>query len=276
MQPINPHTLKNFGKDKQKEKKNYPTLYKSLLTLYHLCFRYDSYLQHTDPVVLNLNPFFLLEDDPTPLRNDQIVRASSLIYSTVTFIETLRAKELEPDVFRGTPLCMSQFGRLFSTARVATRDGCYIAPADEARHIVVMAQSQFYHFDVLGEQGNIILSEKDISANLRAIVKDASQTPASVISQNAMGVLTTENRLNWAGLREELQENEINAESLKVIDSALFIVCLDHVEPADTNQLSTNMLCGTYKLVDGMQVGTCTNRWYDKLQVKQNTHAHTK
>ncbi|GAA5817771.1 hypothetical protein MFLAVUS_011324 [Mucor flavus] len=230
-------------------------------------FWYDSYLQHTDPVVLNLNPFFLLEDDPTPLRNDQIVRASSLIYSTVTFIETLRAKELEPDVFRGTPLCMSQFGRLFSTARVATRDGCYIAPADEARHIVVMAQSQFYHFDVLGEQGNIILSEKDISANLRAIVKDASQTPASVISQNAMGVLTTENRLNWAGLREELQENEINAESLKVIDSALFIVCLDHVEPADTNQLSTNMLCGTYKLVDGMQVGTCTNRWYDKLQI---------
>lgn len=218
-------------------------------------------------MVLNLNPFFLLEDDPTPLRNNQIVRASSLIYSTVTFIETLRAKELEPDVFRGTPLCMSQFGRLFSTARVATRDGCYIAPADDARHIVVMAQSQFYHFDVLGKNGNVILNEKDISANLRAIVKDAAQTPASSISQNAVGVLTTENRVNWAGLREELQATEINGEALKVIDSALFIVCLDHVEPADTNELSTNMLCGTYKLVDGMQVGTCTNRWYDKLQV---------
>ncbi|KAI9363304.1 acyltransferase ChoActase/COT/CPT [Pilaira anomala] len=230
-------------------------------------FWYDSYLSHTDPVVLNLNPFFLLEDDPTPLRNNQIVRASSLIYSTVTFIETLRAKELEPDVFRGTPLCMSQFGRLFSTARVATRDGCYIAPADDARHIVVMAQSQFYHFDVLGKNGNVILNEKDISANLRAIVKDAAQTPASSISQNAVGVLTTENRVNWAGLREELQATEINGEALKVIDSALFIVCLDHVEPADTNELSTNMLCGTYKLVDGMQVGTCTNRWYDKLQI---------
>ncbi|KAI7887705.1 acyltransferase ChoActase/COT/CPT [Mucor mucedo] len=230
-------------------------------------FWYDSYLHHTDPVVLNLNPFFLLEDDPTPLRNDQIVRASSLIYSTVTFIDALQAKDLEPDVFRGTPLCMSQFGRLFSTARVPTQDGCYIAPADEARHIVIMAQSQFYHFEVFDEQGRVILNEKEISANLRAITKDAAQTPVSQIAQQAVGVLTTENRLNWARLREELQSDKMNAASLKVIDTALFIVCLDHVEPADINELSTNMLCGTYRLNDGMQVGTCTNRWYDKLQI---------
>lgn len=208
-----------------------------------------------------------MEDDPTPLRNNQIVRASSLVYSTVNFVEALRSKTLEPDVFRGTPLCMSQFGRLFSTARVPTKDGCYIAPADDARHIVVMAQSQFYHFDVFDEQGRLILTEKEISANLRAISKDAASTPAAAISQNAMGVLTTENRLNWARLREELQSDKTNDECLRVVDTALFIVCLDHVEPNDINELSTNMLCGTYRLVDGMQVGTCTNRWYDKLQV---------
>lgn len=235
--------------------------------VFMLSHRYDSYLHYTDSVVLNLNPFFLLEDDPTPLRNDQIVRASSLIYSTIIFIEALRNKTLEPDVFRGTPLCMSQFSRLFATARVPTENGCYIATEEEARHIVVMAQSQFYHFEVFDTEGKIILSEKQIAANLRAIVKDAAETPASSISERAMGVLTTENRLNWARLRDELQSDETNAEALKVIDQALFIVCLDHVEPADTNELSTNMLCGTYKLVDGMQVGTCTNRWYDKLQV---------
>ncbi len=27
------------------------------------------------------------------------------------------------------------------------------------------------------------------------------------------------------------------------------------------------MLCGTYKLQRGVQTGTCTNRWYDKLQI---------
>lgn len=33
-------------------------------------FWYDSYLNFDNPVVLNLNPFFLLEDDPTPARNN--------------------------------------------------------------------------------------------------------------------------------------------------------------------------------------------------------------
>ncbi|RCH87003.1 hypothetical protein CU098_005344 [Rhizopus stolonifer] len=230
-------------------------------------FWYDSYLQHTDPVVLNLNPFFLLEDDPTPLRNDPIVRASSLIYSTVNFIEALRNKTLEPDVFRGTPLCMSQFNRLFSTARVPTQNGCYMAPAGDARHVVVLARSQFYHFDVFDEQNNNILTEKDIAANLKAIMKDAVATPVESVAQHAIGVLTTENRLNWARLRQELNSDQTNADNLRVVDTALFIVCLDHEEPADTNELSTNMLCGTYRLVNGMQVGTCTNRWYDKLQI---------
>ncbi|KAG0169405.1 hypothetical protein DFQ28_003955 [Apophysomyces sp. BC1034] len=230
-------------------------------------FWYDSYLQYTDPVVLNLNPFFVLEDDPTPLRNDQVIRASSLIYSTLTFIDALRTKTLEPDVFRGTPLCMSQFGRLFATARVPTDEGCFIVPAEDARHIVVMAHSQCYHFEVFNEAGDVALTEKEIAANLRAIVRDAAKTPVSDIAKKAVGVLTTENRRNWARLREELQSNSVNREALKVVDSALFVVCLDHVQPTTIDDLSTNMLCGTYKLEQGLQVGTCTNRWYDKLQI---------
>ncbi|KAI7902149.1 acyltransferase ChoActase/COT/CPT [Cokeromyces recurvatus] len=255
--------LNNEGPELQTKLQTYATDKSSYIEE----FWYDSYLQYTDSVVLNLNPFFLLEDDPTPLRNNQIIRASSLIYSTLNFIETLRTKQLEPDVFRGTPLCMSQFSRLFATARVPTSNGCYISPSHRSGHIVVLAQSQFYHFQVFDHHGELALTEKEISANLRAIIKDAATTPAVSIAKNAMGVLTTENRLNWAKLREELHTNEINKEALDVIDTALFIVCLDHVEPADINELSANMLCGTYRLVDGMQVGTCTNRWYDKLQI---------
>ncbi|KAI9496838.1 acyltransferase ChoActase/COT/CPT [Zychaea mexicana] len=230
-------------------------------------FWYDSYLQTTDPVVLNLNPFFLLEDDPTPQRNDQVVRAASLICSTLTFIEALRAKTLEPDVFRGTPLCMSQFTRLFATSRVPTDNGCYIAPAEESRHIVVMVHSQCYHFEVFDEHGEVALTEKEIASNLRAIIRDAAQIPVTEIAKNAIGVLTTENRRNWARLRTELQNDPVNKDALQVVDTALFVVCLDHVTPSTIADLSTNMLCGTYKLDHGLQVGTCTNRWYDKLQI---------
>lgn len=230
-------------------------------------FWYDSYLQYTDPVVLNLNPFFLLEDDPTPNRNDQLVRAGSLVISTLKFIRALRTKELEPDVFRGTPLDMSQFERLFATARLPTDHGCRITTDSQSRHIVVAAHSQFYHFEVFDDDGNVALSEREIVANLRAIKNDASKTPITEIAKGAVGVLTTENRRVWASLRDNFNANDINREALAVIDTALFVVCLDHVAPTNPNELSTNMLCGSYEIREGVQLGTCTNRWYDKLQV---------
>ncbi|KAI9310142.1 acyltransferase ChoActase/COT/CPT [Dichotomocladium elegans] len=255
--------LKGEGQALQEELKKYAADKKSYIEE----FWYDAYLQTTDPVVLNLNPFFLLEDDPTPQRNDQVVRAASLIYSTLTFIDALRKKTLEPDVFRGTPLCMSQFTRLFATSRVPTENGCFIAPHEDSRHIVVLAHSQFYHFEVFDEDGDFSLTEKEIAQNLRAIIADAAKVPVTEIAKKAIGVLTTENRRNWARLRRELQANEVNREALQVVDTAQFIVCLDHESPNTIEEVSTNMLCGTYKLDRGLQVGTCTNRWYDKLQI---------
>ncbi|THG92674.1 hypothetical protein EW145_g8629, partial [Phellinidium pouzarii] len=80
-----------------------------------------------------------------------------------------------------------------------------------------------------------------------------------------------------------------NKACLEVVDDALFVVCLDDVSPktattaggpatggkagADSGerdglaQLCANFLCGSYELSGGVQVGTCTNRWYDKLQI---------
>ncbi|RUP49178.1 acyltransferase ChoActase/COT/CPT [Jimgerdemannia flammicorona] len=255
--------LTNEGPELQERLKTYATDKSSYIEE----FWYDSYLQYTDSVVLNLNPFFLLEDDPTPNRNDQVVRAASLVTSTLKFIHALRTKQLEPDVFRGTPLDMSQFERLFATARLPTDNGCTISTDNLSRHVVVVAHSQFYHFEVFDDDGNIALSDKEIVANLRAIRDDAAKTPITEIAKHAVGVLTTENRRVWATIRDSLNTNEINAEALGVIDKALFVVCLDHVAPTSSDDLSTNMLCGSYEIREGVQVGTCTNRWYDKLQV---------
>src|SRR5437667_12156355 len=88
---------------------------------------YDSYLNFDNPVVLNLNPFFLLEDDPTPARNNQVTRAASLVVSALAFVRAIRKEELPPDTVKGRPLCMYQYCRIFGTARVPTENGCHIA-----------------------------------------------------------------------------------------------------------------------------------------------------
>lgn len=232
-------------------------------------FWYDSYLNFDNPVVLNLNPFFLLEDDPTPARNNQVTRAASLVVSSLSFARAVRKEELPPDTLRGQPLCMYQYSRLFGTARIPTDNGCQIGQDPNSKHIVVMCKGQFYWFDVLDDNDDLIMTERDVSTNLQAIVHDAEQTPIHNAAKGALGVLSTENRKIWSGLREVLGKDEgsNNSDCLNIVDSALFILCLDYTEPANTAELCMNMLCGTSEVQKGVQVGTCTNRWYDKLQI---------
>jgi carnitine O-acetyltransferase len=153
----------------------------------------------------------------------------------------------------------------------------------DSRHVVVIRKGQFceshgFHndtmaselisdwFDVLDNQDRPILNDREIFTNLKAIVKDADTTPANAVAASALGVLTTESRKIWSHLRSELQtSNKNNANSLAVVESALFVVCLDDYEPESVADICGNFLCGSYKLDGGVQVGTCTNRWYDKV-----------
>ncbi|KAJ9630771.1 carnitine O-acetyltransferase yat1 [Taxawa tesnikishii (nom. ined.)] len=233
------------------------------------CKRYDSYLNYDQSVVLNLNPFFLLEDDPTPARNDQVTRAASLVVSALSFVRAVRKEELPPDTLRGQPLDMYQYSRLFGTARIPTENGCQIGQDPSSKHIVVLARGQFYWFDVLDDNNDLIMTEKDVTLNLQVIVADAQETPVQEFAKGALGVLTTENRKVWSGLRDVLsrEEGSNNSDCLNIVDSALFVLCLDYTEPTDSASLCGNMLCGTSKIERGVQVGTCTNRWYDKLQI---------
>lgn len=164
---------------------------------------------------------------------------------------------------------MYQYSRLFGTARIPTDNGCQIGQDPTSKHVVVLSRGQFYWFDVLDDNNDLIMTERDVSLNLQVIVNDAEQVPIHEAAKSALGVLSTENRKIWSGLRDVLGKDEgsNNSDCLNIVDSALFILCLDYTEPLSTAQLCANMLCGTSEIQKGVQVGTCTNRWYDKLQI---------
>lgn len=67
-----------------------------------------------------------------------------------------------------------------------------------------------------------------------------------------MGTLTSENRDVWAKLRTGLIENG-NESQLKLIDNALFCLCLDDLKTAEPSTLIRSFLHGNGK-----------NRWFDK------------
>jgi carnitine O-acetyltransferase len=69
--------------------------------------------------------------------------------------------------------------------------------------------------------------------------------------------------------RQDLCKSEANAAALRVIDSSLFVLVLDDYIPSDIHAAAANMLHGVNELTEPamMQVGSCLNRWHDKLQL---------
>lgn len=78
----------------------------------------ESYLKPDTSVVLNLNPYFVLEEGPDPkIAKNQLKRAASLCFASVKMASSLRNQTLAPDIFKGKPLCMDQFKALFGSSR---------------------------------------------------------------------------------------------------------------------------------------------------------------
>jgi len=251
----------------------------------------DAYLAPDASVVLNLNPYFLLEESPDPkLVGNQIRRAASLCFSAIKMASGLRNEKLKPDEVRGKTLCMNQFRSLFGTARIPkSRSKDTIATHEKTNHVAVLCRNQFFYFQALwADSGDVAVDENDLVQILEAI-EDHATKPESKSKDNgnewnflnsvsAVGVLTSLDRNQWAKAREEIINHSTkNADGFRAIDSALFVLVLDDYLPKTKQDAAANMLHGSYQLTelasDGdiyckeYQSGSCTNRWYDKLQI---------
>lgn len=235
------------------------------------------YLSARDSVVLNFNPFMSFNLDTKQEYNDQLVRSTNMVCSAVRFMKTLRAGLLEPEVFHlnpaksdtqtfknfirwvppslswygaymvnAYPLDMSQYFRLFNSTRIPKPGRDELVTNEKGRHLLVMRKGHMYTFDVVDRDGNLV-KPAEIQSHLKYILSNSTPAPASPV-----GVLTSENRDVWARLRDKLVAAG-NAEVLRLVDSALFCLCLDDERMRDHIHVSHNMLHG-----DGC------NRWYDK------------
>ncbi|KAM3619291.1 uncharacterized protein V6R79_005625 [Siganus canaliculatus] len=238
---------------------------------------FDMYLSGRDSVVLNSNPFMSFNPDPKAEYNDQLVRATNIVCSAVRFMKTLRAGILEPEIFHlnpaksdterfknlirwvpsslswygaymvnAYPLDMSQYFRLFNSTRIPKQGRDELFTDDKGKHLLVMRKGNMYVFDIVDKDGNLV-KPAEIQSHLEYILSDPTPAPAF-----PLGVLTSENRDVWAGLRDKLLAAG-NAEALRTVDSALFCLSLDDESMKDHIHISHNMLHG-----DGC------NRWYDK------------
>ena len=144
------------------------------------------------------------------------------------------------------PLDMSQYARLFGSARIPKKGGDVLKTNPSSEHVLVLRNNNFYKLFVRDASGEFI-PEAQILGGIKAILADTTPKAA-----HPVGLLTTENRDKWAALREEIAASG-NQKALDDVDSALFVLALDSEGTEDDEKLSRQFLFGDGK-----------NRWFDK------------
>lgn len=237
------------GKQLQKILKDYDNKNKHTSYISELWF--DKYLRSRSALPLNCNPVLVLNNDDKPEYNDQLIRTTNLIVSSLRFYRALKSEMLHPEIFhlnpkksdneriyymlsklpsklayigaylyKAFPLDMSQYPNLFQTTRIPETDKDRLVDCPTSKHVTVQFKGHFYSFPVLTESNDIV-SYSLILENLKFILNDKVES-----NKFPIGVLTTLERDKWATIRHELAENGNDA-TFKIIDSAIFNVCLD-------------------------------------------------
>ncbi|XP_022113656.1 carnitine O-palmitoyltransferase 2, mitochondrial [Pieris rapae] len=247
-------------------------------TSYISDYWFDLYLRDRVPLPINYNPLLVFQNDSRPAYNDQLVRATNFLVTASRFMLSLRASILEPEVFhmqpkksdtqlfrtvtgllpsslswygaylfKAFPLDMSQFPGLFNATRIPQIDKDRIFRDPSSKHVVVQRKGNFYVFDVLDSNGNLLLPE-ELLGNMAKIISDDKPS-----ADFPLGILTSQDRNAWAKQRQHLEEIG-NAEALKKIDSAIFNLVLDE----DSIHEDKHKILRQYLHSDG------NNRWFDK------------
>lgn len=244
--------------------------------------------------ILPRNPFLVLEEDPyaqTINPPNQAQRTASLVNSTLKFIVSLRNGTLKPDMTPklGSPLTMKCYMNLFGTTRVPDelQEYHHITIAkykhfNDSRHVLFICNNQYYTLEVLtpcedvnkNPKHQIWFNDAELAPIVQEIINQSSQVDQITAVNNGIGAITTQTYGYWKSARVELKKT--NSKYLEAVDNALFVVVLDTSSAPKTDQEKTQVIShGTSRLYEGtnIQVGSCTSRWYDKLQMVVTSNA---
>uniref|UniRef100_A0A8D3DZC6 Choline O-acetyltransferase n=1 Tax=Scophthalmus maximus TaxID=52904 RepID=A0A8D3DZC6_SCOMX len=218
----------------------------------------DMYLNNRLALPVNSSPVMVFPKQTFTDHKDALRFAARLIGGVLDH-SSLRL-DFARGQLAGTPLCMEQYYRLFTSYRYPglktdTLKVQMNAASKAPEHIVVACKHQFFVLDIVANSKQ--LNEMEILSQLEKILKMSESAEERL---PPFGILTSDGRTEWAQARDVLTKDQTNRDSLALIESCLCVVCLDEpsgLVPSDTNR-ALLMLHGGGREKNG------ANRWYDK------------
>ncbi|XP_023119713.2 choline O-acetyltransferase [Amphiprion ocellaris] len=224
----------------------------------------DMYLNNRLALPVNSSPAMVFPNQNFRAPIDSLRFAAHLISGVLEYKTLLDARALPVDYARGqlagTPLCMEQYYRLFTSYRLPGPESDTLVAQEssvmpEPEHIIVACKNQFFVMDVVINFRR--LNERDLLTQLQKIVKMAESEEERL---PPIGLLTSDGRTEWAESRSVLMRESTNRDSLDMIERCLCLVCLDDSSGPELSDTTRAML-----MLHGDGVAkNGGNRWYDK------------
>ncbi|XP_030828246.1 carnitine O-palmitoyltransferase 1, liver isoform [Strongylocentrotus purpuratus] len=186
---------------------------------------------------------------------NQAARSAMVIHREMLFKMELEREKLQPIWVRNTiPMCMSQYERCLSTTRIPGEECDEIVHYDLSKHVVVFRKGLYYKVDTHNSQGKLI-SAFAIQKQIEWIIEDADKREDSEEAKAGyyLASLTTMKRNEWFKIRRHWFGSGVNAQSLEILESSIFLLSLETTSWPDMSSRGKYSMSG-----DGSSI------WFDK------------
>uniref|UniRef100_A0A4W6F4Q1 Choline O-acetyltransferase n=1 Tax=Lates calcarifer TaxID=8187 RepID=A0A4W6F4Q1_LATCA len=214
----------------------------------------EMYLNNRLALPVNSSPVMVFPKQTFRDHKDALRFAARLIRGVLEYKGLIDERALPVEFARGqlagTPLCMEQYYRLFTSYR-------YPGLKTDTLKVQTNAASSAPEHIIVACKNQVRTHSMEILTQLEKIMKMAENAEERL---PPFGILTSDGRTEWAQARDVLTKDQTNRDSLALIESCVCVVCLDEpssLVPSDTNR-ALLMLHGGGHEKNG------ANRWYDK------------
>ncbi|MCJ1309677.1 hypothetical protein MMC25_003337 [Agyrium rufum] len=176
----------------------------------------------------------------------QAQRAALIASITFKCKQDLEADKWEPMAYLGTSNCTDLWQYIFNAARLPGVPLDRMAKFPGNDYLAVLHRGHI--FKVMLKDGDENVSIKALTKIFQSIL-DREDT-----SESWTSMLSCDDRTSWAENREALiRHDEINKETIDMVEAAAFLVCLDDTAPQHAEERIRDMM-----MLEGF------NRWVDK------------
>lgn len=207
----------------------------------------DMYLRLRHPLAPFQNPGLLFRLPAAIARHGLARRAAAIAVASARLARQIAVGEHRSEIEAKQPLCRTQDRYAFGTVRLPGLRRDRVRQTSLLRHFIVAHAGRFYALPL--PDGDSLAAEiACLEPQLQAILADRR-------TSSGTGALTCLPRAEWHRCRRRLRRDPVNRASLRAMETASFVVCLEPDLRVDDRA----------ELASAVLHGDPANRWYDRI-----------